>query len=426
MRWISPSGCALLLLAPFFASRPAFAQDEKVLEGFLVRRADGSILVTEEIYPRPDRVVEPALVLDAASARRFESVELHEPADSPWSQEAMVGHGPRYRLRLRATIAREAPTAGARGGAGVDRVTVREVLGVEFLSRDWLDRRAETRRRLGTLTKALDEEAPAKDKRPHCLALARAVVAAADAMAQAQAATQTPPPLADLPATGHWRARQERALRSDLRGTCLAFDLDPAEKAPVPTRAELRDLFVAAPDGDGLRAALAPFGAAVLEDTVLWEENGYATATAADLLGWDRDRFAATQARVRDWLRRKAEEVDPRLQEMPEYQPAVERAGLRVDGRVPRAVRAQALVTGGVAVTRVEAQSRAERAGLRAGDLIWRVQGDYYGKGARRFVFVEEVNLSRILSMAEKDGTAALTLDVIRDGECREVALPMK
>ncbi len=88
------------------------------------------------------------------------------------------------------------------------------------------------------------------------------------------------------------------------------------------------------------------------------------------------------------------------------------------------------LVTLGVKVVSVTQGSRAEHAGLRVGDVIWRAhvprgpgKGGAEGK-IEPFQPSNPVNFGYLLGQAE--GLDAVTLDVLRDGECVQVVLPLK
>jgi S1-C subfamily serine protease len=83
-----------------------------------------------------------------------------------------------------------------------------------------------------------------------------------------------------------------------------------------------------------------------------------------------------------------------------------------------------------VKVVSVLQGSRAEGAGLRVGDVIWRAHVPN-AQGKEGHVGVIEphlpanpVNFGYLLGRAE--GLDAVTLDVLRDGECMQVVLPLK
>ncbi len=276
---------------------------------------------------------------------------------------------------------REEAESEARRRLGLTDTVLRidEILEVDALSDAWI---AEFQRALDALhaVETLPDEPPSHDRRERF----RAAIDAADGhlreLARLHEAGSLPETLRGLPVVPEFERRAERDLGLRLREQTEPFDLVPADSPQSPGEADVRRLFLGATDQVVLgKSLVSRFGDDVLEENLLYFEGteksglGVRVRLRIVLEAWSPDHYREVRDQARGLSFNSRPDLPLSIQRNNRDRlDEVSRAGLEVQEIGP-AERQAYLIKEGALVRRVLAGSRADDAGLRVGDIVWRV-----------------------------------------------------
>jgi len=410
-----------------------------LLEGFLVRRQDGTLEVAR-LYTDPVQTMASAPnLLTPEAARAFEGMDLGGRSFDMWLVEPKpLGPPARVWVRLRGTVQHERSKTDDSFDMGVDWFTTREIVAVDVLTEHWAEQWRGVRRSLARLN-AMTQEPPSPGKRSEFVATAQEALHGIDELRRLREVEEVPAGVASQHRGDGWRRPIERASLWALRNLSQPFDLTPVGVPEFPTEESLREVFLSAKDQAGFRGAvLSRFGEDALDQTLCYYDGSPDTfslksvALDAAMKTWSAEEFLAVQGRAEKIGENHPKPEEAPAAENPAY--AAHRARIASTGlevvEMAASARKTALVTGGVEVRSVAQGSAADKAGLRVGDVIWRAHVPNNNPMGGQVGRIEAQSPSNPIHfgwlLGEAEAMEAITLDVLRDGGCVQVVLPRK
>ena len=345
-----------------------------VIEGFLIA-TDVGLAVGEAFIPgeQPlpdakdaavksllDHIIEPPALEDLPRSAQPDFSEFLAGRAGPESV-------PQARLRLRVR-----PTGPTRE-APMQRLHVEEILEKEILGDDWLLAWREMFV-CGKDLAAARELDPGLEKRNRLLEIATRF---AEALARARAARAGD-------AVVRWRVRREAEACAEFAAAFERFGLRSAvPEAPEPGvlwelakaasgPAEFRTMLLTRWGPESLLLEVSwsiPVRAEDDNSVIGWENR---SAGADEVCAMTPDRFATLQKELRGWDE-VAKEDDPQPLPADDVKPRLREIGIAA-ASLSAGDRERLILEGGARVVSVEPGSVADTAGVRAGDIAWRVR----------------------------------------------------
>lgn len=415
---------------------PAAPSGELVtIDGFLVKWEDGTLHVTDQATDVKQTMATAPYVLEADSAKGLEGLALGGRSLLAFlSEPKSLGDAPRVWVRVRGTVRHEEAKTPDAFDLGVNWFTIHEFVAVDYLSEAWLAAWKLARRGLWTIDDVLRQQ-PTRRRRDEVIAAAQATLRSIEEMRRQRGLEGVPEGLSAFPHDPLFRRETERQELHGLWALTNPFGVTPVGVPDFPTGEELREAFFEASSQAGFRAAIvARYGEEVLDGSVSFYDGkpDRFSWTGRDLRGivetWTPEEFLEAQGRARAITENFKKDALPEHPDYENHRARITSAGLSVEG-LGEIDRQTWLVTEGVKAVSVAQGTRAERAGLRVGDVIWRAHVPN-GQGKAPEGVIEPslpsnpVNFGYLLGLAE--GQDAVTLDILRNGECIQIVLHLK
>ncbi len=410
---------------------PAARQGEEELEGFLYRDGAGRMgLWTDDDETkswRPSR-----RLLLPASAAPFEGLVLggREVGGVRWGTAGPEA-APRVHVRLRAVVREEAPAEGT--VFAIEWLDVQEVLGVECLSDGWVEAWGRCGQALLDFGRGTDE-VPSEAKRTRLREDASVAAREIETLARHRSTDDRPAALRAYPLEDRWRRGGIWLLREILDGKTSWLVGRVSQAQETPDVDDLKAMFLSATDQASFRRGIVERYSeeALAEGARIW---CYATMDEKYDLGgawlhdmaevWTPVEFRDHQTVARAAAAKEAKAPTPEKEPSKGLTGGFEEAGIECERPSEEEVRA-VMNGGALRVKGVVAGGKADRAGMRTGDLLWGVEPlEAPADGVGRELASPYV-LGDLLERQRKTGGDEVTVVVLRDGELVRIRIPAR